>query len=203
MASVFICRCHDRIEQGVSIPRGPSEWDLAPAINEAIHDQVWLTDHNPVMLSSGTLTRRVKSINTMSYPDGIVSPPYYAIEVHCNWSADPDRQGFFVMAHHRSAKGRALALTISASMANVLGHDKNRGINKVDSKRQWIGRRYQYKAERQYFVSKTVCPAVLVEVGFLSNPDEAMWLSKAENRARLGKAIGLGITEYLKGVSNE
>ncbi len=199
MASVFLSRCHDRIEQGVSIPRGPSEWDLAPDINKAVRDELWMDGHDPYRLEDGTLTSRVKVINAMCADKSVVGPPYYAIEIHFNSSRDTGRQGFFAMAHRNSREGIYLANRIVDEMAHVLGHNKNRGVNKVDSKTQWVGRRYAYKTARQYFVCKTVCPAVLIEVGFLSSPTEAAWLVQSRNRSRLGKAIGQGIVKYLKG----
>ena len=203
MASVFLSRCHDRIEQGVSIPRGASEWDLAPAINKAVRDEIWLADHNPYRLEDGTLASRVKVINAMCADKSVVGPPYYAIEIHFNSSRDTGRQGFFAMAHRNSHEGIYLANRIVDEMAHVLGHGKNRGVNKVDSKTQWVGRRYQYKTARQYFICRTSCPAVLIECGFLSNPDEAKWFVRGDNRSRLGKAIGQATVEYLKGTEHD
>ena len=201
MASVFICRCHDKDRQGVSVPNGLSEWQLAPAIDSAIRDAVWLENHHPYMLGSGTLKSRVKAVNAMC-EDKLSKPPHCTIEVHCNWSSDSRRQGFFVMAHKQSSERTYLAHRIVDEMAHVLGNYKNLGVNKVDSDEQWIGTKYQYKTERQYFVCKTMCPAVLVECCFLSNHDEAEWIAQSENRSRLGKSIGIGINEYLKGAEN-
>jgi N-acetylmuramoyl-L-alanine amidase len=133
----------------------------------------------------------------------LVLPPYYAVEVHFNSADDPSRQGFFVMAHKFSKHGQDLARCVVNSMADVLGKEKNKGVNKVDSHRQWIGTDWMYEAQRQYFLCKTVCPAILVECCFLSNTDEAAWISDRSNRSRLGKKIGLGIAEYLEGVGND
>lgn len=203
MSSVFICRCHDEIKQGARVPDGQSEWELAPAVNKEIRNQAWYADITGCRLPKGTLTERVSVINTMCREPSpcLAMPPFCAIEVHFNWSDSPARSGYFTMAHKFSKRGQDLARSVSDSMAQVLGHDKNKGVNKVDSHRQWIGTDWMYEARRQYFVCKTICPAILVECVFLSNRAEAEWISNEENRGRLGKAIGQGIVGYLKGVT--
>ncbi len=42
-------------------------------------------------------------------------------------------------------------------------------------------------------------PAVLVECGFLSNPQEAKRLSNSQYQARLAAAIATAVTGYLNG----
>jgi len=41
-------------------------------------------------------------------------------------------------------------------------------------------------------------PAILVEVGFLSNPDEANLLASGEHQQRLAEAIALGIDDFVR-----
>lgn len=41
-------------------------------------------------------------------------------------------------------------------------------------------------------------PAILVEVGFLSNPDEAKLLESAEHQQRVAEAIALGIDDFMR-----
>ncbi len=203
MSSVFICRCHEEGSQGARVPDGLSEWQLAPAINEAMRDQVWLAGRLGVRLDKGTLTSRVDTINFVcaDRDPKRVLPPFCAVEVHCNSADDPARRGFFVMAHRTSKRGQDMARAVVNTMSAVPGIGTNKGINRVDSRRQWLGTDWMYDARRQYFVCETVCPAILVECCFLSNQLEAAWISKRANRSRLGKAVGLGIAEYMKGVS--
>ena len=40
-------------------------------------------------------------------------------------------------------------------------------------------------------------PAVLVEVGFVSHPEEARQLSDAEYQSKLARAITLGVKQFL------
>ncbi len=41
-------------------------------------------------------------------------------------------------------------------------------------------------------------PAILVEVGFLSNPDEAQQLNRADHQRQLAEAIALGIDDFVR-----
>jgi len=46
---------------------------------------------------------------------------------------------------------------------------------------------------------RTVCPAVLVELGYLSNGREAARLASASYRQLVAEAIANGIVDYLQG----
>ncbi len=43
----------------------------------------------------------------------------------------------------------------------------------------------------------TIAPAVLVEMGFISNPEQEEWLSNTANRGKLASAIAKGICDFL------
>jgi N-acetylmuramoyl-L-alanine amidase len=50
-----------------------------------------------------------------------------------------------------------------------------------------------------YVLRHTTMPAVLVEGAFLSNPDEALLLSRPDVRQGLAEAVGAGIAKYVQG----
>ena len=55
------------------------------------------------------------------------------------------------------------------------------------------------KANDNYFLIMNVkCPAVIVECGFLSNPEEARLLEDDEYQKKITKAIVDGIKDYLQ-----
>lgn len=60
-------------------------------------------------------------------------------------------------------------------------------------------RRQIKPADKVYLLSKVTCPAVLVECGFLSNPDEEARLRSDDYQKRLAAVIGCAIEEYLRG----
>jgi len=54
-----------------------------------------------------------------------------------------------------------------------------------------------------YLLKKMESPTVIVECGFLSNPEEATLLSTEEYQEKVAKAICQGIVEYLSLLSHE
>ena len=49
-----------------------------------------------------------------------------------------------------------------------------------------------------YVINHTTVPAVLIETGFLSNPDERAELVSDSRKQKTAKAIAEGIIEYIK-----
>lgn len=49
-----------------------------------------------------------------------------------------------------------------------------------------------------YVLRHTTCPAILLEMGFLSNPIEAGWLRNPTYRRQLSLAIANGVVDYLQ-----
>lgn len=74
-----------------------------------------------------------------------------------------------------------LATEIQASLRRRLGNTR-RGIEAID---------------RQYLLKNVSVPAVTVEIGFISNPDEAALLQSRAYQRRLAWAIFTGVARYL------
>lgn len=53
------------------------------------------------------------------------------------------------------------------------------------------------KESQFYIISKTKCPAVLLENFFYDNLEECTWLLQEENKERIADAAALGIARYL------
>ena len=49
-----------------------------------------------------------------------------------------------------------------------------------------------------YVINHTNAPAILVEIGFLSNPNERRELIKEKRQEEIAKSLADGIMEYLK-----
>jgi N-acetylmuramoyl-L-alanine amidase len=43
----------------------------------------------------------------------------------------------------------------------------------------------------------TQCPSILIETGFLSNPEEYEWLIDPENQSKMGRGIGEAVGKWL------
>lgn len=106
------------------------------------------------------------------------------ISVHCNAASNPKALGIETYHFPKSTDGKRLAKEIQASLITTTAR-KDRGIK-----------------EAQYQVLKgTAMPAVLVELGFVSNEEEENLLRDLAFQDICARAIAHGIKEYfLKGV---
>lgn len=84
--------------------------------------------------------------------------------------------------YYASPAARALAILIHQEVVFRLGLP-DRGVRQAGF----------------YVLKNTVMPAVLVEGAFLSNPDEALLLSRADARQQLAEAVGTGLVRYVEG----
>ena len=104
------------------------------------------------------------------------------VSIHCNSVADPSAHGVEVL-HCGSADGIRLADSIYSCLPLEKHELRGRGLK-----------------ERKDLVvlNSTHCFAALVELPFLSNPDEAMLMTDAGFQIDFAKGIAQGIREYFK-----
>lgn len=101
--------------------------------------------------------------------------------MHCNSFTNPDVSGAEVLvARNASQNSFRLASLIQSELAGV-------GLNDRGVKVQGL------------FISATNMPAVLIEHGFLSNPDEAVWLR--DRPLDFAAADARGILKYIQELS--
>lgn len=119
-----------------------------------------------------TLAERVELSNKVK-PDLFIS-------VHADSFERADADGYTVyIARQASQEALSLAKYVELSLRTT-GVD-SRGIRKKD-----------------YFVVKnTQAPALLIELGFLSNPTDSRKLGSATHRQRMAQAIAQGVIRYL------
>jgi N-acetylmuramoyl-L-alanine amidase len=104
----------------------------------------------------------------------------FFVSIHCDSSTATRKQGAFVFFNWRSAISKGLAAAIQDE------------INQVQAKPGRIAPG-KYLVIRQSGVT-----GVLVEVGYLSNREEAALLQKPSYRERLGLAISRGILQFCR-----
>lgn len=109
--------------------------------------------------------------------------PIFTVSLHQNSYTTPDIKGAQVFYFGQSAKGKELAEIIQGSL-----------ITNVDPE----NKRTAKANESYYLLKKTPTPTVIVECGFLSNPEEADLLLNEEYQDKLVNAIYLGILNYLE-----
>lgn len=109
--------------------------------------------------------------------------PLLVVSIHQNSYQTKDCKGAQVFYYETSEEGKRLADYIQQSL-----------IINVDS-----SNKREIKGNTNYFLLKEIkAPAVIVECGFLSNPEEADKLIQEEYQDKLAIAIHAGVTAYLK-----
>lgn len=106
------------------------------------------------------------------------------VSVHCN-SGPPGARGTETYYHDNSVRGEQLAQYVQKEVTAL-------GLPDRGAKSD-----YTLYQSGLYVLRETVMPAALVEVAFVSDPDEEAWLAGAGNQDAAGKAIAKGICEYL------
>ncbi len=113
--------------------------------------------------------------------------PILTVSLHQNSYPDASVCGPQVFYYKASEEGEKIAGCIQQSLYETLQLSSNRGI----------------KANNDYYLlRKTPTPTVIVECGFLSNPNEAALLTDNVYQDKLVRAIYLGICNYVDDSSN-
>jgi len=105
------------------------------------------------------------------------------VSIHADHCPNPSVTGFTIyIARSASSRSQKLANCIADALQSA--GVSSRGIRRA-------GYRVLYRS---------VCPAVLVELGYLSNSWEASKLSRSDYRRKLAAAVGRGVLDYEKQV---
>lgn len=102
------------------------------------------------------------------------------VSIHVNSSENTSPTG--VETHYYHQYSYNLAKCIQTELAKNVLESPNRGLIK----------------SRFYVINHTTKPAVLVEIGFISNEKERMQLVSADRQQRTAKAIAEGVMNYFK-----
>lgn len=105
----------------------------------------------------------------------------YFVSIHTNSSPNPAANGVEAYVYRLGGRAQALAESILKSFVARLG-SKNNGV----------------RAANFAVLRQTRMPAVLVELGYLSNPTEALNLNSSAWRTAAAEAIYSGIYNYVK-----
>lgn len=142
---------------------------------------VYLTRDSDVSLSSeGVRNKKSSDLqNRVLFADKVNAN--YLISIHQNSFPSPSSHGAQTFYFQNSTESEALAHTIQESL---LAFDpSNKRIEKASSS--------------YYILKHTVIPSVIVECGFLSNPEEAEKLASSIYQKQIAEAIANGIDTYL------
>lgn len=156
---------------------------LAGLFNRVAVYTVMTRDDDEDLAGDGSLDpMRRKRLDLESRVDlGARSGADLYISVHANSFPEPVWSGAQTFYHGKSEESKALAQAIQKELVARLGPNLRRA-----------------KPGDDYFVlRKSKMPAVIVEVGFLSNPREESLLAQPDYRRRVAEAIFHGTVNYL------
>lgn len=101
------------------------------------------------------------------------------LSIHMNQYHDSNESGPQVFYRKSSADSRLLAGCLQEALINGLQPSRVRSAMAGD-----------------YYMLSLPIPSVLIECGFISNPQEAKWLLDIDYQKRVAEAVSLGIAEY-------
>ena len=117
-----------------------------------------------------------KSLGADNHADAFIS-------IHMNRFSDPKVHGTQVFYGATPESGKRLGESIQQGFAEILGEESSRMIKKADG---------------IFILNDTKIPSVLVECGFLSNPQEAELLRQKDYRKKLAYGIYVGLARFFE-----
>ena len=112
------------------------------------------------------------------------------ISIHCNGAVSPEANGFEIYTTPGQNNSDKLATAIFESWKEAFPAQKKR----TDYSDGDPDKEVNYKVLRE-----ANCPAVLVELGFITNPNEERFLVDRHNQHVMALAIAAGIENFLRG----
>lgn len=106
--------------------------------------------------------------------------PRLLVSIHMNTSSSPQQSGPLVIFQKKDAQSRLAAELIQQSLNGVYG----------TAEKPTGGGKY-------YLLNHAECPAVIVELGFLTNDADRQRLTNPNQQLRLARVLGEAIEQYL------
>lgn len=105
----------------------------------------------------------------------------YFVSIHCNASELPAANGTETLYYKPGSTSEDLAATVQEALVSVIELN-NRGI----------------KQQNVAVLRLTKMPAILVELAFITNPEEGELLRQPEFRQKCAEGIAMGLIEFIE-----
>lgn len=177
-----------------------------------------LAPHSPWPVGKGVDLRRRAALANIAKADAFIS-------IHANAAGRDSANGAWVLHARPSSRGKLLAELVFAELAKIPGipdadptaevysdesgavgyttdaaralQDRPRGVSEADwLTRKGVPRPNWYRTLA--VLRRTSMPAILVELGFLTNPEDAAQLQREDTRGAVARAIADGVEQWLK-----
>lgn len=157
---------------------------IAQKVEKRLSDSgytVYMTRTEDVALCEGS--EKSKKLADMKSRVKLIedAKPALTVSIHQN-SYSAGTKGAQVFYYTQSEQGKKLANVMQTTIKELLQSDNNRVEKPNDS---------------YYMLRKVSCPLVIVECGFLSNPDEEALLNDESYQQKMAAAICEGIENFL------
>jgi len=106
--------------------------------------------------------------------------PRITVSLHANWSARPDRRGPSVLYQTGNPTSALAASLIQAQLNGLYGT-----------------RTRSHAGKTFYLLNRPTSPAVIVEMGYISNPADRAMMTEPAGQNKIAEAIRSAILQYL------
>jgi len=162
---------------------GYREQDITYAVGQSLATLLRNDDRFEVRLSRPTSTTQLGTSNASSLRVRVNEANSwgadYFISIHTNASVSPNANGTEVLVYSSPSRSASLAEDVLREVTEITGFP-SRGVKLRPG---------------LYVLRKTNMPAILVEMGFISNPYEASFM--ANNPNLFARGIYQGLLDYL------
>ena len=196
---IIIDAGHGGIDGGAVAADGTVEkdinLDIALMMNEYLQNLGYSTiltrDDDISIHDSSAETTRQKKVSDLHNRLEIINsnPGCIFVSVHQNYYTQSKYSGTQVFYSVNNPDSEKLAQSIQASVVSLLQPENNRQIKQSGSS--------------IFLLHNSVVPSVLVECGFLSNPEETEKLKNESYRKQMAQAVCKGIINFLNGIESE
>lgn len=107
------------------------------------------------------------------------------LSVHINWYTNSSYQGAEVLYHSINPENKVLANSIMEEFKKTMNSPR------------------EIKTTDLYMYRNTTTPGVLIECGYLSNPNERNLLTKKEYQKKVSQVITKGVVNYMKTLNKQ
>lgn len=189
LPTVVLDAGHGGYDSGTHSKDGQAEKDLNLIITKKIAAFLSLSDvdvvltrtgDDPPMLVSDPKRKRGEILSRAKIAQESGADCF--LSVHMNSYPQASCKGSQVFYTAKNPNNPALALTLQSAITSLVQPDNQRLAKETT---------------QIFLLLQLDCPAVLLECGFLSNPDEAALLAKEDYQNRLAFSIAAAIIDYL------
>lgn len=188
--SIIIDAGHGIPDGGAVSKSGTTESPLNLQISLKLKEELTERGFNVILTREGEdgLDKKKKADMNKRLDIMKTTPADMFVSIHINKFHQAKYRGAEVLYSANFVQSTLLAQLIMDKIKEIDPINQSRGIK---------------QAEKSLFLMKNATlPAVIVECGFLSNPDEEKLLSDTTYQARIASAICDGIIEYYKNVED-